>query len=88
MLKVLAGNVKANVVPDAGWFSDLKLPDGRTLGQVDTDSLRREFARLGIDGAHTFGRNVLCEKYAAKLMEVGEAASEAAIAAFLESKRV
>jgi hypothetical protein len=71
-----------------GLHDDLKLPSGRTIGETDTDSLRHEFARLGVAEAQTAGRHILCQRYAELLAAIGEAASEKAIAEFLESKRV
>jgi hypothetical protein len=71
----------------AGLHDHLKFPNGKTIGATDTDTLRHEFARLGIADAHTAGRHILCDRYAMKLMQIGEAASEKAIAEWLESKR-
>jgi hypothetical protein len=68
-------------------FDHLKLPSGKLLGEVPTESLRHELARIGVKDAHTAGRHIIAERYAAILMEIGEAASEKAIAEFLESKR-
>jgi hypothetical protein len=64
-------------------YSDAPLPGGRKAGDVGTDELRQILSRLGVEGAHSLGRNVLLEKYRAMLAKIGNAASNKAIADFL-----
>jgi hypothetical protein len=70
----------------AGLHDDLKLPSGRLVGQVNNEELRAELARVGIEGAHSDGRNIIVARYAAILQNVFNLAGNAAVAAFLQSK--
>ena len=65
----------------------LSLPTGETIGQTDNDALRHELVRLGVAGAATKGRNVLCERYAAMLAKIHDEAGAAAVAAWLQKNR-
>jgi hypothetical protein len=59
----------------------LKLPDGRSLGTVDNETVRREFDRLKIPGFnHSLGRLAAIELYAKHLAAIGKAGADAAIA--------
>jgi hypothetical protein len=62
-------------------------PPYKTVGETPTEVLRGVFAKLNIADAHTAGRHILCEAYARMLMAIGEAASERAIAEWLEKHR-
>jgi hypothetical protein len=68
-------------------FDHLKLPSGALLGKLNNEQLRSELLRLNVPGAATDGRHIIAERYGALLMEIHDKAGEAAIAAFLESKR-
>ena len=70
-----------------GFHDHLKLPSGATIGQTDNEKLRSQLARLGIEGANTEGRNIICARYAAVLQRVFDEAGNAAVTAFLESKK-
>lgn len=69
-------------------FDLLLLPNGRKIGDVPNEDLRHEFARLGIEDAHTLGREALCQRYSDTLRKIGDAAASKAIAEFLQSKKV
>jgi hypothetical protein len=62
-------------------------PVGSTIRLTSTEDLRRQFHQLGIPGAHTEGRNVICNRYAAMLREIHDDAGSIAVDAFLQSKR-
>jgi hypothetical protein len=71
-----------------GQHDHLPLPGGGTIGTTaDTQVLRRHFARMEIEGAHRDGRETICGRYAALLREIGSAASDKAIMAFLDRYR-
>jgi hypothetical protein len=40
-------------------YDDLALPSGSTVGMTSNEELRNQLAKLGIEGAHTDGRNVI-----------------------------
>jgi hypothetical protein len=66
----------------------LRLPDGRKVADVDHGPLYGEFARLGISGfSHAKGRQDNIAAYAAHLEAIAAAAGQAAIAAWMETKR-
>jgi hypothetical protein len=66
---------------------DLMMPSGSTVRLTTDEDLRRQFGKLGIEGAHTKPRNQLVEAYAAMLKRIHDDAGRAAVDAFLQSKR-
>jgi hypothetical protein len=70
-----------------GPHDDLMLPNGSVVGQTDNETLRRLFAGLGIEGAWTRPRNELVADYVRVLKKVFDTAGNAAVTAFLESKK-
>ena len=63
-------------------YDHLPTPWG-TIGNLETDALRRFFHKLGIPQSHFAGRNVLCEKYREILAKIGGEASDRAVKDFL-----
>jgi hypothetical protein len=57
---------------------------GNTVGKTPDILLRRLFHEIGIPESHTAGMDVLCGRYAARLCEIGSAASDRAVMEFLE----
>jgi hypothetical protein len=62
-------------------------PLGSTIRLTSDESLRSQFDKLGIAGAHTKPRNQLVEAYAAMLKRIHDDAGRAAVDAFLQSKK-
>src|SRR6516162_4172665 len=67
-----------------GQHDDLQTIAGSTIGLTSNEDLRRQFARLGIPGAHTDGRNVLVERYVGLLKKVHDGAGQKALADWFE----
>jgi hypothetical protein len=67
-----------------GQWDHLPLPGDITIGKTDTDTLRRIFHRMGIPQSHTLARELLCQRYAKLLSEIGNEARDRAIMAWLE----
>ena len=70
-----------------GQHDDLMTPAGSTIGLTDNESLRQQFHRLGIPGAHTRPRNEIIEDYFTLLRKVHDNASSLAVDAFLQKYR-
>lgn len=70
------------------FFDHLKLPSGATIGGSSNEHVRAELTRLGIEGAQSDGCNIICARYAAMIQKIHDDAGNAAVAAFLQSKRV
>jgi hypothetical protein len=67
---------------------DLKLPDGRRLGDVKTHELASAFDKLRIPGFHhTMGRSEAILTYAEFVRPIYEAAGEKAVREWLENNR-
>jgi len=62
----------------------LPAPGGGTIGEWPNERVRPYFARIGLDGAHTSGREVLCQKYGQLLRKVHDAAGEKAVVDWLK----
>jgi len=63
-----------------GQWDHLPIPGGSTIGKTaDTQVLRVMFHKMGIEGAHRDGREILCNRYAALLRKIGGEASDKAI---------
>ena len=98
MLKITPGDI-ADTNPGAPsrsqgprWpatpHDDLKLPDGRRVGDCPSHSLASEFDRLKIEGFnHTLGRLSAIELYAATIAAVAKAGADAAVAEWLERNK-
>jgi hypothetical protein len=71
-----------------GHHDDLMTPSGSTIGLTPTESLRQQFAQLGIPGAHTRPRNEIVSDYYQMLRKIHDDAGSIAVDAFLQSKRV
>jgi hypothetical protein len=68
---------------------NLALPDGRTIGAVETGELHRIFDAIGLaDFSHSKGRTDNVEAYAAHLKQIHDAAGAQAVAEFLAGKPV
>jgi hypothetical protein len=65
----------------------LKIPGGRTVGEVTTDEIRQIAARLGIENAHTAGRAEIVAAYAKVCSEIYDSAGLKALTEFLEERR-
>ena len=63
------------------------LPSGTLVGAASNEDLRKQLIRLGIDGAATAGRDVLCARYATVLQGVFDAAGNAAVSQWLTERR-
>ncbi len=70
-----------------GMFDTLMLPNGSVVGQVDDPTLRNQLARVGIAGAHTDGRAVIVERYAATLKAVHDDAGSRAVTEWLAQRK-
>jgi hypothetical protein len=70
-----------------GQHDSLKLPDGKLIGQTDTDTLRRQLAKIGVEGAHSDGRHIIAARYAALLQKLRDDAGNAAVDTFLANHR-
>jgi hypothetical protein len=66
-------------------FDDLILPSGKSCGASSNEELRAQLAKLGVEGAHTAGRDVLLLRYSALLGKVKEDAGHAAVDSFLKN---
>lgn len=66
-----------------GGLDDLKLPDGRTIGEVPTPELTGALVALGVGATHTAGRLANVEAYAAHLASIRQAGADAAEAAWM-----
>jgi hypothetical protein len=73
---------------DANQHNNLKLPSGSTIGLTTTEDLRRQLARLGIEGAHTRPKNEIVSAYVATLKRIHDDAGSAAVDAWLEQHKV
>ena len=65
----------------------LPLPSGKSVAASSNEELRPQLARLGVPGAHTDGRDVIVERYAALLKTIHDDAGKAAVADFLAKHR-
>jgi hypothetical protein len=82
-VSLTTSNIQSTVY--GGQWDHLPLPNGGTIGTTpDTQVLRRIFHKMGIEGAHRDGREILCARYAALLREIGGQASDKAIYEFLD----
>jgi hypothetical protein len=68
-------------------YYHLLLPDGRKLGETDTDQLRPILSKLGIKNAHTRPRTEIAHDYAVLLERIHNEAGDRSVAAFLEGAR-
>jgi hypothetical protein len=82
MVDLIHSGIAATVY--GGQFDGLPLPDGSTIGKTNTDTLRRIFHRMGIEGAHRDGRDTICGRYSALLHQVGNEAKNRAVELWLE----
>jgi len=64
---------------------DHLLVSGGTIGTTDTQTLRRIFHKMGIEGAHHLGRERLSEIYNAMVNKVRKDAGDAAVKTWLEA---
>jgi hypothetical protein len=71
----------------ATFFDHLALPNGQRIGDVNNEIFREQMAAVGIEGAHSDGRNALAERYAKLISDVARAGADAAVADFLQSKK-
>jgi hypothetical protein len=53
-----------------GQHDKLKLPSGKTIGETDNETLRRELIRLDVEDAATVGRHILAERYSSMLQKI------------------
>jgi hypothetical protein len=66
----------------------LPLPDtDKTVGEVDTETLRGIFAKFGIENAWTDGRAAIVNRWADFIGEVYGRAGQAAVRDFLKERR-
>jgi hypothetical protein len=65
----------------------LPLPDGRKVGDVDTEELRGIFAKFGIADCWTDGRASLVSKWASFIGDVYAKAGQEAVRQFLSERR-
>ena len=65
----------------------LPLPDGRKVGEVDTESLRGIFAKFGLADCWTDGRASLVSKWASFIGDVYAKAGQEAVKQFLSERR-
>jgi hypothetical protein len=70
-----------------GLYDHLLLPDGRRLGDTDTDQLRPILSKLGVKDSHTRPRPEISHDYAVLLERVHNEAGDRAVATFLEEAR-
>jgi hypothetical protein len=59
----------------------------KTVGEVDTETLRGIFSRYGIEGAHTDGRAAIVSRWAAFIDDVYSRAGQEAVKQFLAERR-
>ena len=69
------------------YFDSLKLPSGKKIGDTPDHELRTELHRLGVTGAHSDGKNVICALYHQMLERVWDDAGRAAVDAWLEQHK-
>jgi hypothetical protein len=65
---------------------DLPFVGGRKLGDVSDEELRPALARLGIEGAHVHGRQILAARYGKLLGKIHDDAGRAAVDTFLSHR--
>jgi hypothetical protein len=65
----------------------LPLPDGRKVGDVDTESLRGIFSKFGIENVWTDGRATIVSRWADFINKVYADAGQEAVNKFLSERR-
>jgi len=85
-LPVFSNSMIKQVNPDAAKaHEDLKLPDGRRIGEVKHHELASIFDKLKIPGfSHTLSRSAAIEKYAEHIAPIAKAGADKAVAEWLE----
>ena len=71
----------------SGLYDGLKLPSGKTIVETNNEELRSQFAKIGLLGAHSDGREVLCQRYATLLSQIHDDAGKAAVDKWLQDNR-
>jgi hypothetical protein len=65
----------------------LPLPDGRKVGDVDTETLRGIFSKFGIENVWTDGRATIVSRWADFINKVYADAGQEAVNRFLSERR-
>jgi hypothetical protein len=70
------------------WMNDLRIPDGRKIGDLEHGEVYAVLGSLGIDGfSHNLGRIDAIPKYADHLQSIHDEAGRAAVTAWLAANR-
>ena len=77
-----AANSRGNPWPKT-LDDDLKLPNGKTVGETPDAELRTALHALGVEGAHRDGRNLIVARFSALIANFKEKAGNEAVAAYL-----
>ncbi len=88
---LVGSQIKINTihVRTAESFNSLRLPGGKTVGEVSEGELYRLFEAMGIPNFnHRNSRNANLEAYEKFLDEIAQAGADAAVAHFLAQQKV